>query len=186
MRADAARRRAAVLREARRLFAEAGDDVALELIADAAGVGIATLYRNFGSRAELAEAVGLEILGDLRAATARAAAGLPADPEGAWRAFVTDLVALELGALTPALHAHLDGAIGDPLRDGQDAVMSAVDDLLLAVRAAGLVPDDLTALELVVALGIVTRPPSEALRRAAPHLVDRLVETLLAGLRARA
>ncbi len=186
MRADAARRRAAVLRQARRLFAEVGEDVALETIADAAEVGIATLYRNFASRAALAEAVGLEILDDLRAATDRAATDLPADPGRAWRTYVTDLVALELGALTPVLHAHLDGAIGDPLRDAQDAAMAAVDDLLVAVRAAGLAPDDLDALELVVALGIVTRPQSEAVRRAAPQLVDRLVETLLAGLRARA
>jgi len=38
----------------------------------------------------------------------------------------------------------------------------------------------------VVALGVVTRPQPEAVREAAPHLVDRLVTLVLAGLRAEA
>ena len=68
MRADAAKRRQLIVQEARRLFAAHGSDVALEAVAEAAGVGIATLYRNFDSRAALADEVALAILADMRAA----------------------------------------------------------------------------------------------------------------------
>jgi len=186
MRADAARRREALVREARRLFAENGSDVALEAVADGAGVGIATLYRNFESRAALVEEVGLAILADLDSATAQAAEALPRDPGHAWRAYVDQLVALDLGALTAALSPDLAGALHGPVPDAQQRALAAVESLLVGVRAAGLVPSDLGALELVVAVGIVTRPQPEAVRLAAPHLVDRLVDVLLAGLLAQA
>lgn len=185
MRADAARRRAALIRQARHLFAENGGDIALEAIADGAGVGIATLYRNFESRAVLAEQVGLAILADLDAATATAAADLPRDPGQAWRTYVDNLVALELGALTAALSQELAGTLQGPLRDAHEQSLAAVDALLVDVRTAGLAPHDLGALELVVAIGTVTRPQPEMVRVAAPHLVDRLVDTLLAGLAAQ-
>ncbi len=186
MRADAARRRVALVREARRLFAENGSDVALDAVAEGAGVGIATLYRNFESRAALVEQVGLAILADLRSATTQAAADLPRNPGHAWRAYVDQLVALDLGALTAALSPDLAGALHGPVSDAQQLSLAAVESLLVGVRAAGLVPADLGALELVVAVGIVTRPQPEAVRQAAPHLVDRLVDVLLAGLLARA
>lgn len=186
MRADAARRRAALLREARRLFAETDGDVALEAVADGAGVGIATLYRNFESRAALVEQVGLAILEDIGAATARAAVDLPGSPDAAWRAYVEDLIALDLGALTAALSSHVGDALDGPIRAAQEQSLAAVESLLADVRAAGLVPNDLGALELVVAVGIVTRPQPALVRAAAPYLVDRLVDALLAGLRAEA
>lgn len=186
MRADAARRRAALVREARRLFAEAGSDVALDAVAEGAGVGIATLYRNFPSRAELVEHVALAILDDVCAETARAAAELPDDPQAAWRTYVGRLVDLDLGALTAALSQDLGGGLDGPVRDAQEKALSAVDALLVQVRGAGLVPDDLSALELVVGVGIVTRPQPELVRRATPDLVDRMVATLLEGLRAQA
>lgn len=53
MRADALERRKKLLAQARHVFARQGRTVALDVIADAAGVGIATLYRNFASREEL-------------------------------------------------------------------------------------------------------------------------------------
>lgn len=57
-RADAARNRAKVLDAAQRLFAERGvEQVSMDEIADAAGVGKGTLYRRFGDRAGLAMAV---------------------------------------------------------------------------------------------------------------------------------
>lgn len=186
MRADAARRREALLREARRLFAQTGGDVALDAVAEGAGVGIATLYRNFESRAALVEQVGLAILADVDAATARAAAQMPHHPGEAWRAYVDDLVALDLGALTEALSPDLGGGLDGALRDAQERSLAAVESLLVDVRAAMLVPADLGALELVVAVGIVTRPQPETVRLAAPHLVDRLVAALLAGLEAEA
>lgn len=186
MRADAARRRSAIVREARRLFAETGGDVALDTVADAAGVGIATLYRNFESRAALVEQVALAILDDLTAVTAAATAELAGRPEATWHAYVGRLVDLDLGALTAALSHDLAAGLSSPVREAQERSLADVEELLVHARAARLVPGDVGALELVVALGVVTRPQPEAVRQAAPHLVDRLVSLVLAGMRAEA
>ena len=57
-RADAARNRARVLAAARRLFAQRGiDNVSMDDVAAAAGVGKGTLYRRFGDRSGLARAL---------------------------------------------------------------------------------------------------------------------------------
>ena len=56
-RADAARNFDAIIEAARELFATQGADVLLGDIAKKAGVGIATLYRHFPTREDLAEAV---------------------------------------------------------------------------------------------------------------------------------
>jgi AcrR family transcriptional regulator len=57
-RADAARNRERILQAAERLFAERGvETVSMDAIAEAAGVGKATLFRRFGDRAGLALAL---------------------------------------------------------------------------------------------------------------------------------
>lgn len=57
MRADAAVNRERLIAEARRFFTTGDATVSLEVIAQAAGVGVATLYRNFSTREALVEAV---------------------------------------------------------------------------------------------------------------------------------
>lgn len=57
LRADAVRNRAAVLEAARRQFAAGGLDAGMEEVADAAGVGVGTVYRHFPSKAALVDAV---------------------------------------------------------------------------------------------------------------------------------
>src|SRR5438552_8312345 len=57
-RADAARNRERILYTATRLFSERGADcVSMDDVAEAAGVGKGTVFRRFGSRASLAQAV---------------------------------------------------------------------------------------------------------------------------------
>lgn len=183
MRADAARRRTAIVHAGRTLFAERGSDVALESVAEAAGVGIATLYRNFDSRAALLDEVALAILADVAAVVDEALGRLDEAPGVAWEGCVRRLVDLDLGALTTALADHAAGALSAPVRQAQDLTLARVDALLAAARTRGLVRADLSALELVVAIGMVTRPQPEAVLRAAPDLRERLVAILLAGLR---
>jgi AcrR family transcriptional regulator len=54
-RADAERNRAKILAVARTAFAESRTDVSMAEISRRAGVGMATLYRNFPDRRELLE-----------------------------------------------------------------------------------------------------------------------------------
>ncbi len=56
-RSDASRNAARLLAAAREMLAEAGNDVAFDVIARHAGVGNATLYRHFPTRADLLVAV---------------------------------------------------------------------------------------------------------------------------------
>ncbi|MBC2932082.1 TetR/AcrR family transcriptional regulator [Nocardioides sp. zg-1228] len=182
MRSDAAERRARIIRAARHLFAAEGGEVALEAVADAAGVGIATLYRNFASRSALADEVVLAILLDMRAAAAEALADLETDPAQAWTRYVGRLADLDLGAVSAALTEHVTRDLAAPVREAQEQTLAGVEGVLAAGRRAGLVRDDVAALELVLALGLVTRPLPEAIRDAAPDLVPRLLATLLAGM----
>src|SRR5580704_12930967 len=76
LRKDAKRNREAILDAARELFADSAD-VAMCEVARRAGVGQATLYRNFPDRRALAA----EILGEHVARFARLAAEHDGDPE---------------------------------------------------------------------------------------------------------
>ncbi len=183
MRSDAARRRQALVREARRLFASEGSGVALETIAEAAGVGIATLYRNFDSRAALADEVALSILDDIQHAADDALESIGSSPESAWADFVHRLVGLDLGALAAALAEFVADEISGTVRDSQVRTLAGVEKLLAAARSEGLVRPDLGALELVLAIGMITRPQPEAIRMVTPNLVPQLISIFLAGIR---
>ncbi|MFE0456975.1 TetR/AcrR family transcriptional regulator [Streptomyces sp. NPDC058914] len=77
-RTDAARNYDAIVAAAREAFAENGDDASLKAIARRAGVGIATLYRRFPSRADLLQAVYADDVADTVDALCRMAGGGPA------------------------------------------------------------------------------------------------------------
>ena len=183
MRSDAARRRQAIVREARRLFAAEGSDVALEAVAEAAGVGIATLYRNFESRTALADEVALPNLSDMQPAAAEALEAIGTTPEAAWVDYVHRLVELDLGALSAALTEFVTDEISGSVRDAQVRTLSGVEELLAAALSARVVRPDLGALELVLAIGMITRPQPEAIRSVTPNLVPQLVSIVLAGMR---
>jgi len=183
MRSDAAKRRQIIIQTAREMFAAHGSGVALESVAEAAGVGVATLYRNFASRAELADAVALAILEDVRQAAAGALDTFTSEPEAAWRGYVHRLVELNLGALTAALSDFLAGELSESVKDAQLVTLRGLEQLQDAAQSAGLVRSDLGALELLLAIGMITRPQPPAIHAAAPNLVPQLVSILLAGMR---
>lgn len=187
MRADAVRRRAALVREGRRLVAALGAGVALETVAEAADVGIATLYRNFASRAELLEEVAVAILADLESVTVDSRAALEQEGEEAWRAWGASLVGLDLGALYAALSEEFAPGISARVRQAQDRALGEVDGLFVAAQERGLVDPStsLTPMELVVAVGVVTRPAPPAVAASIPELGIRLVSLLMDGLAPR-
>jgi AcrR family transcriptional regulator len=65
LRADARRNRDALVAAARQAFIDVGPDVALDVVARGAGVGVATLYRRFPDRDALVRAVIVESLGEV-------------------------------------------------------------------------------------------------------------------------
>ena len=176
MRADAAERRTRLLAQARRLFAEHGSDISLDAIADASEVGIATLYRNFPSREALVVAVVLDTLADIDAVVGEANALLPGGTEQAWERLLSGLVHLNLGALTAALGSHFGAQLPTKIVRAQQSSLAGLDGTLGQLAARRAVRADLSALQLVVAIGTITRPQPAAIHAAAPALVEQLLE----------
>jgi AcrR family transcriptional regulator len=97
VRADAERNREKVLSAAARLFSEHGvENVSMDAIAAAAGVGKGTLFRRFGDRAGLAQALLQEQTSDLQEAMIRGPAplGPGAPPQERLKAMARAQIAL--------------------------------------------------------------------------------------------
>lgn len=172
--------------EARKIFARQGAGVALESVAEAAGVGIATLYRNFASRQALLDAVALAALEDVLVATEKARVSLISehgDPWNVWSVWADEMAAMELGALAAALAGEFGAGLSDEVAERQRALEVSLGGLLEEVRGLGFVGSDLAPLELVVGIGRVTRPHTSSSVAMADDLGLRLVRLLLEGLR---
>ena len=177
LRKDAADRRTALLRAAADVFAEEGIDTPLDRIAERAGVGRATLYRNFANRTEIALAVLLvevESLGDRFAD--------PADPQ----AFLHFLAALSENldrntALAGVVRAAPSPEILTPLR--QALVKAATPALTLSQRS-GLVRPEITPADIRILSAML----GAALHNAAPAerntLARRSLSLVLDAVRA--
>jgi len=152
-RADAAHNRAKILATARSAFADPEADVSMAEISRRAGVGMATLYRNFPSRQELLEALFMDEVN----AVCTAAETLDGETPGAvliaWLhrffAFVTSK-----RHIASALLERTDRS--NPLFDNnRTRVIAAGRPLLAAAQRAHDVRDDISlaqVLDLVIAI----------------------------------
>lgn len=177
LRKDARRNREAILHAARELFAESAD-VAMCEVARRAGVGQATLYRNFPDRGALAG----EILGEQVDRVAR----LASEHEGDADVFFVLLRTLMEG-LVP-LHAlselaREDVRVGSRLDQERARVAELMKGPLADAKAAGTLRRDTSLddvfLVLLMARGAMERAPGAAARAAA---VNRVLTLALEGL----
>ncbi|QFQ01873.1 Transcriptional regulator, TetR family [Corynebacterium urogenitale] len=173
MRADALQRRERIVGAARELFATRGRDISLGSVAERAGVGIGTLYRNFSSREELVRAVAMAVMGDL-VASVKEVGQRSAEPE-AWRELIRSLARLNLGAFTDVQAVVLD----DDVAAEQQRALAKLEELLASFQRAGVVRGEVDAQEMIVALAIITRPQPEAIVHAAPNVADTLLESYI-------
>jgi AcrR family transcriptional regulator len=169
-RADAARNRDKILAAARVAFADDGADaVSMAEISRRAGVGMATLYRNFPGRRELLEALHTEEV------DAICAAATDAPDLAAWlrRFFAFSTSKRQVAA---ELLTHVAGT--DPVFEGGRArVLAAGRPLLEAAQTTGEIRADLTleqVLDLVIAIARI--------QGDAPY-VEPILDAALAGLR---
>ncbi|MCA2217148.1 TetR/AcrR family transcriptional regulator [Jidongwangia harbinensis] len=182
LRADAQRNRDAILSAARETFEEQGVFAPLDAIALRAGVGNATLYRNFPTRDDLVSAV---IAGFFTRALAEAdelARTLPpAAALGEWLIRVSWGLRIWHDLPTCLATAHDDDA--SPLHSANAPLVERIGVLLDGARAAGQIGDEMTAdevFELVLALswGIDRFGDDQAKAR-------RRVTTAMTGIYAR-
>lgn len=178
-RTDAARNRAALIAAARAVFAASDDQGSLERIARDAGVGIATLYRNFPTREDLIAAVYEAELDAVLQAATELRAGLPAD--AAFRAWIdryAAFVATKRG-LAESLRAG-EFAAAATAAQTRARVTVAIQGFLDDGVAAGTLRTDVSADDIatvLVGLFLATRSSGDAAQ------VGRLIDVMLDGLR---
>ncbi|MFI9639220.1 TetR/AcrR family transcriptional regulator [Micromonospora sp. NPDC051925] len=179
-RADARSNRERVVAAAREAFATAGLEVPMREVARRAGIGVATLYRHFPTRAELVTTVLVERV-EACGVQMRHALDDP-DP---WRALSGMVLAfadrqIHDQALNEALLG--SGGAGSAFQEERREHTRALNVLVARARAAGRLRDGVDAddvragLLAVAALGRL--PPA-----ARAPVINRLADLLLAGIR---
>ena len=177
-RADAVRNRELAFAAAKACFAEEGADTSMPAIAKKAGVGVATLYRAFGSRSGLAEAVFHDMLDELAKA-----ATCPRTGEDAW------------AALTAWLQSYVEQMIAkwsmiselQPLFDRNPTLLpdsrmvaaAALSSVLEPAQKAGLARKDVSAADLIRLLNGTVIPGA-----APPQRANVLLDIIVSGLKA--
>jgi AcrR family transcriptional regulator len=173
--ANAARNRDRILTEARAAFADPDDDVSMAEIARRAGVGMATLYRNFPGRRELLEAVYVDEIDGLCKAALTISADTPGLAFVAWLQMVLAFVPNKR-AIVAQLLEHTDHS--DPLLQTNRArALDAGRPLLNAAQQAKEIRADLSFEQIVDMLNAIAKIP------AAPEYLEPMFQTLLDGLR---
>ncbi|MGW0081156.1 TetR/AcrR family transcriptional regulator [Streptomyces sp. NPDC003393] len=183
-RADALRNRERIVTAAREMFVEHGPDVPLDEIARRAGVGNATLYRNFPDR----DALVREVVCCVMERTALAAEQALAETGDAFEAlsrFVHAAAAERISALCPMVTSTFDKYHPD-LEASRERVVRLIQELMDRARTAGQLRDDVTVSDLMVAAAQLSRPPAGTACLSLDRFVHRHLQLFLDGLRAPA
>jgi AcrR family transcriptional regulator len=176
-RADAERNRDKILAAARTAFADPDAEVSMAEISRRAGVGMATLYRNFPGRRELLEALFTNEVDAVCQAAANVDGETPGAVLTAWlRCFFA--FATTKHHVVSELLAQSD--ISDPVfGESRARVLAAGRPLLASAQHTHEVRDDLTLeqiLDMIVAIATIHNDA---------RYVDPILEAALDGLRAR-
>ncbi|MFB6888286.1 TetR/AcrR family transcriptional regulator [Kitasatospora sp. NPDC056327] len=184
LRADASRNRERILLAARDALVEHGADAPLDEIAKRAGVGNATLYRNFPTRVALIREVALHVKNRVVAIAERAATEV-VGPFDALERFAHETVDEKLGALCPMLTDRID--LHDPdLVEARERLLGVVGGLLDRAKAAGELRPDVDHGDLFIAISQLTRPLPGTSCHVMGDFVHRHLQLFLDGMRAPA
>ena len=181
LRADAQRNLARVIETAREVFGKVGVDAPMKDIADAAGVGVGTIYRHFPQRSDLITAV---FKHEVDACADAARALLEMHPAGEaldrWMQRYVDFILAKRG-LAAALYSG-DAAFAALPAYFDSRFEPALQLLLDAASAKGEIPADARPYDLLRAVASLCAPASHGDPASARWLVALLVD----GLRYRA
>ncbi|RPK63501.1 Transcriptional regulator, TetR family [Streptomyces sp. ADI96-02] len=183
-RADALRNRERIVAAARELFVEFGPDVPLDDVARRAGLGNATLYRNFPDRAALTHEVVLAVTSRTTRRAEEAAAAEP-DPFVALSSFVHAAADERIGALCPLLSGVFDRDHPDLLAERR-RLEEAVEGLVRRAMSAGRLRTDIAVGDVLVALSQLTRPLPGIACPDIDRFTHRHLQLFLDGLEAPA
>jgi hypothetical protein len=183
MRKDAQKNREDILASAQLLIAQQGTDIALSAIANEAGVGIATLYRNFPTRRDLFLGVAEQLFTQVKHLAETYLEQWDTDPTTTWHDFVHELARLRTGMLAIQLaESSVLDLDSDAVLALRDSGIAAVDPLLDKAKQAGLVDPAIDIVHFQVGLATITRPlPNLPLLRLDPRQ-EWLVDIYLRGI----
>lgn len=180
-RRDARRNRELLVAAAHEVFTEQGLEAPLDVIARRAGIGNATLYRHFPTRAALVDAVFRDLLtgtieaGERARAAADPWAGLVGYLEAVFAVLATDRGTNDL------MTTHLEGV--DSLQAVHVHNRETVDLLLRRGREQGSFRADVTTEDLLFALAALGRAVPALATAVAPDAWRRPLALLLDSLR---
>ncbi|MES5821871.1 TetR/AcrR family transcriptional regulator [Streptomyces sp. RG80] len=183
-RADALRNRERIVTAAREMFTEFGPDVPLDEIARRAGVGNATVYRNFPDRDALVREVVCSVM-DRMTEAAELALAETGDAFEALERFVHTSADERVSALCPMIQSTFDQNHPD-LEGARLRSEQLVGELMDRAKAAGQLRGDVGVGDLMVVVAQLSRPPAGAGCASADRFVHRHLQLFLDGLRAPA
>jgi AcrR family transcriptional regulator len=183
-RADALRNRERIVAAAREMFTEYGPDVPLDEIARRAGVGNATVYRNFPDRDALVREVVCSVMYRTSEAAEKALAET-GDAFGALERFVHVAADERISALCPMVSSTFDKNHPD-LEAARERVEQIVEGVMDRAKAAGQLRHDVGVGDLMIAVAQLSRPPAGTDCFIGDRFVHRHLQLFLDGLRAPA
>ncbi|MEU6143276.1 TetR/AcrR family transcriptional regulator [Streptomyces sp. NPDC047081] len=183
-RADALRNRERIVSAAREMFTELGPDVPLDDIARRAGVGNATVYRNFPDRDALVREVVCSVM-DRTSEAAEQALAESGDAFTALERFVHISADERISALCPMVQSTFDKNHPD-LEAARERCEELVTELMDRAKQAGQLRDDVGVGDLMVVVAQLSRPPAGTDCLRSDRFVHRHLQLFLDGLRAPA
>ncbi|MGW0615491.1 TetR/AcrR family transcriptional regulator [Streptomyces sp. NPDC002788] len=183
-RADALRNRERIVAAAREMFVEHGPEVPLDEIARRAGVGNATVYRNFPDRDALAREVVCSVM-DRMVRAAEQALAESQDAFEALECFAHTAVDERISALCPMVSSTFDRNHPD-LEAARERVERLVAEIMDRAKAAGRLRTDVDLGDVMVGLAQLSRPPAGTDCFRADRFVHRHLQLFLDGMRAPA
>ncbi|MER6068876.1 TetR/AcrR family transcriptional regulator [Streptomyces sp. NPDC001817] len=183
-RADAVRNRERIVTAAQEMFVEHGPDVSLDEIARRAGVGNATVYRNFPDREALVREVVCSVM-DRTAEAAEVALAETGDAFAALERFVHAAADERISALCPMMSSSFDRHHPD-LEASRERVEQLIEEVMGRAVAAGQLRSDVGVGDVMIAVAQLSRPPAGTDCLRGDRFVHRHLQLFLDGLRAPA
>jgi AcrR family transcriptional regulator len=180
LRRDAERNRQRILTAAAEVINERGLEVSLDEVARRAGVGVGTVYRRFGTKDELAEALFVDRIESI-AALAEAAAEAP-DPWSGLVSFMEQMAEMLAGDLG-LRHMLMFATYGrDKVSYARQRNAPLVARLVARAQAAGQLQLDLRPTDIPFIIFALTEA-TQFVREVSPGIWRRYLNLVLDGLR---
>jgi AcrR family transcriptional regulator len=178
-RADAERNRRRLLDAAAAVFGERGLDVGVAEIAQRAGIGRGTLFRNFPSKEDLIAAI---VVDQMSQAAAWGRELLDKPDAGAALLLFLDEIAVRQQRDRALFEAVQDAFLANPeIRAGHHEIVEVVDALLTRAQRAGAVRPDVKALDVLMLVKGVCETAAQ-FQQLDPQIAERHLDLVRAAL----